>query len=199
MQEAPGTTLSSRTIYSGRVFTIARDRVRLPNGHETIMDVVRHGASVILIPMPDPTHVVLVRQYRYSIDRWVWELPAGTLEPDEDVETAARRECEEETGQVADVVERVGTFYPTPGYSDEQMIFLRLTGLTAPAEPAPLDADEILEPRVFAIDEARQLVSTADIIVSWVHGMAVSANGDLYLGDIQGRRVQKFARRRGMN
>ena len=199
MQEAPGTTLSSRTIYSGRVFTIARDRVRLPNGHETIMDVVRHGASVILIPMPDPTHVVLVRQYRYSIDRWVWELPAGTLEPDEDVETAARRECEEETGQVADVVERVGTFYPTPGYSDEQMIFFRLTGLTAPAEPAPLDADEILEPRVFAIDEARQLVSTADIIVSWVHGMAVSANGDLYLGDIQGRRVQKFARRRGMN
>ncbi len=164
MQEAPGTTLSSRTIYSGRVFTIARDRVRLPNGHETIMDVVRHGASVILIPMPDPTHVVLVRQYRYSIDRWVWELPAGTLEPDEDVEAAARRECEEETGQVADVVERVGTFYPTPGYSDEQMIFFRLTGLTAPAEPAPLDADEILEPRVFAIDEARQLVSTADII-----------------------------------
>ena len=199
MQEAPGTTLSSRTIYSGRVFTIARDRVRLPNGHETIMDVVRHGASVILIPMPDPTHVVLVRQYRYSIDRWVWELPAGTLEPDEDVETAARRECEEETGQVADVVERVGTFYPTPGYSDEQMIFFRLTGLTAPAEPAPLDADEVLEPRVLAIDEARQLVSTADIIVSWVHGMAVSANGDLYLGDIQGRRVQKFARRRGMN
>ena len=186
-------------LLGGRVFTIARDRVRLPNGHETIMDVVRHGASVILIPMPDPTHVVLVRQYRYSIDRWVWELPAGTLEPDEDVETAARRECEEETGQVADVVERVGTFYPTPGYSDEQMIFFRLTGLTAPAEPAPLDADEILEPRVFAIDEARQLVSTADIIVSWVHGMAVSANGDLYLGDIQGRRVQKFARRRGMN
>ena len=141
MQEAPGTTLSSRTIYSGRVFTIARDRVRLPNGHETIMDVVRHGASVILIPMPDPTHVVLVRQYRYSIDRWVWELPAGTLEPDEDVEAAALRECEEETGQVADVVERVGTFYPTPGYSDEQMIFFRLTGLTAPAEPAPPDED----------------------------------------------------------
>ena len=164
MQEAPGTTLSSRTIHAGRVFTIARDRVRLPNGHETTMDVVRHRASVILIPMPDPTHVVLVRQYRYSIDRWIWELPAGTLDPDEDVETAARRECEEETGQVPDVIERVGAFYPTPGYCDEQMIFFRLTGLTAPAEPAPPDEDEILEPRVFAIDEARQLVNTADVI-----------------------------------
>ena len=164
MQEAPGITLNSRTIHAGRVFTIARDRVRLPNGHETTMDVVRHRASVILIPMPNPTHVVLVRQYRYSIDRWIWELPAGTLEPDEDVETAARRECEKETGQVPDVVERVGAFYPTPGYCDEQMIFFRLTGLTAPAEPAPPDEDEILEPRVFAIDEALQLVNTADVV-----------------------------------
>ena len=164
MQEASGTTLSSRTIHAGRVFTIARDRVRLPNGHETTMDVVRHRASVILIPMSDPTHVVLVRQYRYSINRWIWELPAGTLDPDEDVETAARRECEEETGQVPDVVERVGAFYLTPGYCDERMIFFRLTGLTAPAEPAPPDEDEILEPRVFAIDEARQLVNTADVV-----------------------------------
>ena len=164
MRETPGTTLSSRTVHAGRVFTVATDRVRLPNGREATMDVVRHRASVILIPMPDPAHVVLVRQYRYCIDKWIWELPAGTLDPDEDPEVAARRECEEETGQAPTVVERVGTFYPTPGYCDEQMIFFKLTGLTSPPEPAPPDDDEILEPRVFAIDEAMRTVRAADVI-----------------------------------
>ena len=164
MQELRSTTLSSHTTHSGRVFTVSRDRIRLPNGRETTMDVVRHSWSVILIPMPDPAHVVLVRQYRYCIDRWIWELPAGTLEPGEDVETAARRECQEEIGQVPERLERVGVFYPTPGYCDEVMVFFRLTGLTTPASPAHLDEDEILEPRVFAIEDARRVVHDADII-----------------------------------
>ena len=128
------------------------------------MDVVRHRASAILIPMPDPTHVVLVRQYRHSINRWIWELPAGMLNPGENAEAAARRECEEETGQVPAVVERMGAFYPTPGYCDELMIFFRLTDLTSPAEPAPLDDDEILEPQVFSLDEARRAINASDVV-----------------------------------
>ena len=164
MQERQGTTLGSRTIHSGPVFTVASDLVRLPNGHETTMDVVRHRASVILIPMPDPSHVVLVRQYRYSIDRWIWELPAGTLDPGEDVEAAARRECQEEIGSVPTRIDRIGTFYPTPGYCDEEMFFFRLTGLKTPTEPASLDDDEILEPQILTVEEARRLVNAADTI-----------------------------------
>ena len=79
MQEQPATTLTSGTVHEGRVFTVVRDQVQLPNGRQTTMDVIRHPASVVLIPMLDPTHVVLVRQYRYSIDRWIWELPCLPL------------------------------------------------------------------------------------------------------------------------
>ena len=164
MHERQGITLGSRTVHSGPIFTVARDLVRLPNGRETTMDVVRHRASVILIPMPDPAHVVLVRQYRYSIDRWIWELPAGTLEAGEDVEAAARRECWEEIGQVPERIDRVGTFYPTPGYCDEEMFFFRLTGLQPPPEPASLDEDEILEPRVLTVEEARRLLDAEETI-----------------------------------
>ena len=163
MQETPAATLDRRTVHRARVFTMTSDRVRLPNGRETTMDVIRHVPSVILIPMPDPEHVVLVRQYRYAIDRWIWELPAGNTEPGEDPVGAARRECAEETGQMPLSVERLGSFYPTPGYCDEEMIFYRLTGLT-PAPGARLDPDEVLEPRVMSVSEARRLVADGEMV-----------------------------------
>lgn len=164
MRELPGVTLDSRTLHAGRVFTIVSERVRLPNGRETTLEVVRHRPSVILIPLPDPDHVVLVRQYRHAIRQWIWELPAGTLEPGEDTETAARRECEEEVGLYPKRVEQVGAFYPTPGYCDELMVFFRLTGLTAPETPAAPDDDEVLEPRTFGLDEARRLVADGGVM-----------------------------------
>lgn len=163
MQERPGTRLSSRSIHAGRVFHVVADRVRLPNGRETTMEVVRHQPSVILIPMLNDDQIVLVRQYRYSIDRWIWELPAGSLEPGEDVQTAAVRECEEETGYTAGHIEHLGAFYPTPGYCDELMHFFRLTALTRPLQPAMQDDDEVLAPRVFGLDEARQLAHQDDV------------------------------------
>ena len=96
MSERSAIVLRTQTVHAGRVFTSTRDRIRLPDGRETTMDVVRHPPSVILLPMPDSAHIVLVRQYRYAVDRWIWELPAGNVEPGEDIETAARRECHEE-------------------------------------------------------------------------------------------------------
>ena len=164
MQETLGSMVQSRTIHHGRVFSVTSDLVRLPNGHEATMEVIRHRSSVILIPMPDPHHVVLVRQYRYCINRWIWELPAGTLNSNETPEAAARRECEEETGKVPSIVERLGMFYPTPGYCDEQMIFFRLTDLGSPTHPAPPDEDEILKPRIFSIKEALTTIFQADVV-----------------------------------
>ena len=157
-------TLSNRTVFEGRAFTVSVERVRLPHGREANMEVVRHPASVILLPMPDPAHVVLVRQYRFPIDRWIWELPAGSLEPGEDPEAAAKRECHEEIGQVPAQIERLGSFYPTPGYCDEEMIYFRLAALTAPSTVAKPDEDEDLEPGVFSVEEARHLVRSGDIV-----------------------------------
>lgn len=163
-REPPGAVLDSRTMHAGRVFTVVSDRVRLPNGRETTLEVVRHQPSVILLPMPDPGHIVLLRQYRYAIGRWIWELPAGTLEAGEDMEAAARRECEEEVGLTPGRIERIGACYPTPGYCDELMVFFRLTGLAPPPAAAPRDADEVLEPHTLTLEEARKLVRDADIM-----------------------------------
>ncbi len=158
MSERAATVLDSRAVQRGRAFNTHQDRVRLPNGREATMDVVRHPASVILLPLPDAGRVILVHQYRYAVDGWIWELPAGNVEPGEDPEAAARRECAEETGWTAGRIERIGAFYPSPGYCDEVMIFYRLTGLTASTRLA-LDPDEVLEPRIFTLEEARRLVA----------------------------------------
>jgi ADP-ribose pyrophosphatase len=133
MAEDRGTMLGHEEIFRGRIFTVSRDRVRLPKGVEATLEVVRHPGSVVLLPLPDPGHVILVKQYRYAIDRWVWELAAGSLEPGEDPAEGAARECEEETGLAAGRVEFLGAFYPTPGYCDEIMNFFKLTGLAVPA------------------------------------------------------------------
>ena len=155
---------SSEQVFSGRVFRVEVDRVVLPHGREATLEVVRHAASAILIPMPDPDHVVLIRQYRYAVDRELWELPAGTLDPGETPEVAAVRECHEEIGLVPTTVERLGAFLPTPGYCDEEMVFFRLTGLHTPDHEAALDPDEHIEPRVVTLDEARAMVRRGDIV-----------------------------------
>ncbi len=162
MKDRLGTTLSSNTIYNGRVFTVVNDKVKLPNGREASMDVIRHPSSVVLLPMPDIDHVILVRQYRYSIDRWIWELPAGTLEPNEDAVDAAYRECQEETGYQANHLKPLSGFYPSPGYSDEMMIFFCLSGLEKPETPLASDSDEVLEPKILTLTEARRLVRDSD-------------------------------------
>jgi ADP-ribose pyrophosphatase len=165
MDEARATVLRHDDIYKGRIFTVVRDRVRLPKGVEATLEVVRHPGSVVLLPMPDAGHLILVRQYRYAIDRWVWELAAGSLKPGEDPAAAAARECEEETGLAAGRVEQVGAFYPTPGYCDEKMNFFKLTGLAPPAgrPPASPDDDEDIRTGSFSVDEVRDMIAHGEI------------------------------------
>ena len=157
----------SRTVvYQGRIFSLEVDRVRLPSGHTIDMEIVRHPGSVVLLPMPSPGEVILIRQYRYSIDRWIWELPAGSLKPQENPDEAAARECEEEIGLVPGKVERLRGFFPTPGFCDEEMIFYRCSDLRAPAADSPVrkDEDEDLEPRTCTIADARAMIEAGEIV-----------------------------------
>ena len=154
---------SHERIFDGRVFAIDRDRVRMPNGREVVVDVVRHPRSVVLIPVPEPGHVVLIRQYRYAVNKYLWELPAGSVDPGEEPEAAAKRECHEEIGQLPDTVVRLAALLPTPGYCDEEMIFFRVSGLSVPEEAAALDEDEDIEPRTFTIADAREMVRRGEI------------------------------------
>ena len=128
------------------------------------MDVIRHPASVVLLPMPDPDHIVLIRQYRYAIDNWIWELPAGSVDPGETPAQAAARECHEEVGLAPVQLERLGAFYPTPGFCDELMLFFKLTGLEQPDHAAQADEDEDIEVQVVTLADARRLVLTGDVV-----------------------------------
>ena len=165
-----------RTIYRGRIFTVQAETITLPSGRDFTADVVRHPGSVVIIPVTSKGEVILVRQYRHAIGRSAWELPAGSLKPSEDVEAAARRECHEEVGLVADRLTRLGSFFPTPGYCDEEMNFYRADGLREPTadETARPDEDEDIETRAFSQADLQRMIAAGEIIdLKTVAGLAL--------------------------
>jgi ADP-ribose pyrophosphatase len=153
--------LSQEQIYSGRVLRLERDRVREWNGAEGIREVVRHSGSVAAVAVHDDGRVVLVRQYRYPIGDFLWELPAGLLNPGEDPATGARRELEEETGFSPAHMEPIADFYTTPGFCDERMYVFRATGLTT-VPPRP-DDDEDIQVKVCTLAEAQEMIARGEI------------------------------------
>jgi ADP-ribose pyrophosphatase len=156
-----------RKIYEGKIFTVQIETLTLPKGHELKAEVIRHPGSVVLIPVTDAGEIILVRQYRAPLGRWAWELPAGSLKQGEDVETAASRECHEEIQLIPARLEKLGSFYPTPGYCDEEMNFFRATGLREAGdddEAAQPDDDEDIETRAFSVGEIRSMIRSGEII-----------------------------------
>jgi ADP-ribose diphosphatase len=172
--EAAITVASSEQVFKGKVFSVDRDRVTLPNGREVTLEVVRHPQSVVLVPVPEPGHVILVRQYRHAVNANLWELPAGSLDRGETPEQAATRECHEEVGLVPQTVVRLAALYPTPGYCDEEMIFFRLSSLEQPTTDAAQDEDEDIEVKTFELREAREMVRRGEIVdMKTVVGLAL--------------------------
>jgi ADP-ribose pyrophosphatase len=153
-------------VYRGRVFSVEVDKKRFPNGQEHEVAIVRHGPSVVLLPMQDDGRVVLIRQYRASVDRELWETPAGSVDEDESPEAAAARECEEEIGLAPGKIERIRGLYPTPGFCDEELIFFRVSQLRTPPPDSPHkpDDDEDIHARAFTVEEARAMVARGEII-----------------------------------
>ena len=153
-------------VFKGRVFSVEVGTRRFPNGQEHEVAIVRHVPSAVLIPVERDGRVVLIKQYRAPLDRDTWELPAGSLNPGESAEDAARRECEEEIAKVPRAIERLGAWYPVPGYCDEEMIFFRLSNLGDPPPDSPHkpDEDEDIRSRPVTVADARAMVSRGEII-----------------------------------
>ncbi|MGB8213173.1 MAG: NUDIX hydrolase [Anaerolineales bacterium] len=148
----PFELLKSEIVYPGRAFTVRRDTLRLPDGHQSEFDIVEHPGSVIIIPVDDQGNLVFVRQYRHAAGLDLLELPAGTLDEDETPEACARREVREETGLAAGQLEYLGGFYLAPGYSTEFMHVYMATDLHS--DPLEADADEFLTVEVVPLAEA---------------------------------------------
>jgi ADP-ribose pyrophosphatase len=157
-------TLATEQVFKGKVFDVSRDTVKMRNGRTVTLEVVRHPKSVVIVPVPEPGKVILVKQHRHAVNASLWELPAGSVDEGESPEAAAARECHEEIGLAPATVVRLSALFPTPGYCDEEMIFFRVSGLETPKEQAHVDEDEDIEPKTFELREARDMVRRGEIV-----------------------------------
>ena len=152
--------LKRSTIYQGRVIKLVRDVLEI-DGRRFARETILHPGAVVVIPVLDRRRIVLVRQYRRAVDRFLLELPAGTLEQGERRDLCAKRELLEETGWRARSVRRLGRFYAAPGFLSEEMTVFLATGLTqATASPEP---DEMVRPLVMSLREALGKIRTGAI------------------------------------
>lgn len=137
--------IHSKTIYQGRIFDVRQEQVRMPSGRVATLDIVDHPGAVVLVPYDHQGNILFIRQYRYATRSKLLEVPAGTLEPDEEPESCAHRELREETGMAADTIQKIGEFYTVPGYSTEYLYIYLATGLKSAPLPGDEDEDITLE------------------------------------------------------
>ena len=158
--------LSSKRIYTGRIVSLDVDQVEYPNGSTGELEMIRHpGASAIVPFLSDPAgenpQVLLIKQYRYAADGWMYEIPAGRLDAGEDPRTCAARELREETGCTAAELRHLTTIYTTPGFTDERIQIFLAAGLTQ-GEHAR-ESDEFLSCEPLELRRALEMIRAGEI------------------------------------
>jgi ADP-ribose pyrophosphatase len=159
--------LNSEVVFEGPLFRVLRDRLIEPGGHENVRDIVRHNGSVVILALDKSKNkrnpwIVMERQYRHAAGRFLWELPAGKLDPGEDALAGAQRELEEETGYKAEKWKPLVEYYASPGFLGESMKVFLAEGLVAgDAHP---EADEKIELRLVKLSEVVKLIEKGAIL-----------------------------------
>ncbi len=148
--------ISTRTVFKGRRVRVEAGEVTLPNGVSCYKEVVRHPGAVVILPFVSNSEIIMIRQYRYPVNEWIYELPAGTLEEGEDPVETAYRELEEETGYKARVLKHLITFYTTPGICDEKMHAYLAYDLEKSKQR--LEKGELIETKVVEFDKAVDMI-----------------------------------------
>lgn len=156
----------SRRVYSGRIVNLDVDTVRFPNGSTGELEMIRHsGASAIVPFLDDPRgddpRIMLIRQYRYAAEGFIYEVPAGRLDPGEDPRTCAERELREETGCSAANIDFLFTMFTTPGFTDERIHVFMATGLKDGATAH--ESDEFMTVETMTLSAALELIRKGDI------------------------------------
>lgn len=157
----PELVLDSESIYWGRVVNLRVDTVRLPDGGTARREVIEHAPVVAIVAVDEAGDLVLEKQYRLPVNRWLLEIPAGGIEPGETPEDAVQRELQEETGYRAERLESLGGFYVAPGYCQEYIhLFLATELRESHLHP---DDDESIEIIHMPLDRALHLIASGDI------------------------------------
>ncbi|MEK4228896.1 NUDIX hydrolase [Solibacillus sp. FSL H8-0538] len=152
-------TITSNTIFTGRVISLKVDEVQLPNGKTSNREIINHPGAVAVIAITDEGKLLVVEQYRKAIERSIIEIPAGKLEPGEAPAVTARRELAEETGYGCEELTYIQTFVTSPGFADEVIHLYAARRLFVLEEQAQLDEDEFVELMAVTIEEAEAMVA----------------------------------------
>jgi ADP-ribose pyrophosphatase len=151
----------SKTIHEGRVFSLVSENYTLENGVTSQMDYIQHPGAAAMVPMINSTEVILIKQYRHAVREFIWEIPAGTLDPRESPLSCARRELIEETGYAAASWQQLGTITPLPGCSNERIHIFLASELKSAEQN--LDDDEMLNVHQLKLEDALQMIVKGEI------------------------------------
>jgi len=161
MSDLTEKVLESNTIYRGRIINLRVDTVKLPDGRTGKREVVEYSGAVAIVPLNQEGQLLLVRQYRHAVGRILLEIPAGKIEHGEDLESAARRELQEETGCQAKEFNRLCSFFSTPGFTSEELHLYFATGLSLLEQN--LDDDEFVEVFPVPWEQAIKMIWSGEI------------------------------------
>jgi ADP-ribose pyrophosphatase len=158
--------IDSQPIYMGRIVKLFKDTVRFPNGSTGQLEVVRHAGAAAIVPfLSDPDgddpQILLIKQYRYAAGGFIYEIPAGMRDGDEDPLVCAHRELKEETGCTAKTMDHLFTLLTTPGFTDERIEIYMATGLER-GETAH-ESDEFLTVETVALSAALEMIQKGEI------------------------------------
>lgn len=160
-------TVSSETIYVGKIFALRSDEVRMPHGNVAKREVIEHYGAVAVVAMDDANNIVMVYQYRHPVGRRLWELPAGLLDlSGEPPHISAARELKEEAGLEAAEWRVLVDMVSAPGFSDESVRIYLATGITDVGRPDAHDEEADLQVKWFPLEEARRMVLDGTIVNS---------------------------------
>lgn len=161
MQKFEEKTLKSQDIFKGKIFNVKKDDIELSTGQISLREVVNHPGGVVIIALTDKNTILLVKQFRYPIQKVLFELPAGKLDWGEDPDSAAKRELEEETGYVAKTWKSLGVAYSSPGFCDETLHFYLATDLEFTKQNP--DDGEIIEYFEYNLDDVFAMIKNGEI------------------------------------